>query len=201
MNYLDQLGIHAKVQAFFQPHSTIQNESIYFNYGGDYEHAGPHFHRIPTTEGHWTAGEPAIAGHLIISSSAMDAIAWLDQNHTRYPNPGDLCFLSVGSTPARNHAEHIQQQTPTKKIHFLFSNDPTGALCDLKFAAWIRDKPLKVTYINHYYHIHFEHQHYQFDRLSLNTLEKASRYNFRIRTHKPKNHGTYYQQLRSRYYP
>jgi hypothetical protein len=197
MNYLERLDIHPKVRSFFQPFlHKITNEEIIINYRDCIEHATANFHRIPITENHWTAGNIAIASQLIISSSAMDAVAWLNQNHQRYRNLNDLCFISVGAFPTTTHAAIIQKYAPHKKLHFLFSNEPTGALCDLKLASYIRDQPLKITHQNHRYQIQLQHKIYILHHLSLNALEKQSHHNFHIRTHKPKKHGTYYQQLR-----
>jgi hypothetical protein len=197
MNYLERLDIHPKVRSFFQPFlHKITNKEITINYHDSIEHITADFHRIPITENHWTAGNIAIASQLIISSSAMDAIAWLHQNHNRYPDLNDLCFISLGALPTTTHAVTIQQHALRKKIHFLFSNDPTGALCDLKLASYIRDQPLKITQQNHQYQIQFRHKTYVLHHLSLNALEKHSRHNFHIRTHKPKQYGTYYQQLK-----
>jgi hypothetical protein len=131
----------------------------------------------------------------------MDAIAWLNQNHTRYQNLNDLYFISTGTSPTSTHAEKIKQHVHHKKLHLIYPKDPTGALCDLKLAAHIRNKPLKISYDKNQYHIQFEHKHYHLKYLSLNALEKATRYNFRIRTHKPKNASTYHEQLRKRYHP
>lgn len=197
MNYLERLDIHPKVRSFFQPFlHKITNKEITINYHDSIEHLTPDFHRIPITENHWIAGNIAIASQLIISSSAMDAIAWLNQNHNRYRDLNDLAFISLGACPITSHAAIIQQYAPHKKLHFLFSNDPAGALCDLKLASYIRDQPIKITYLNHQYHILFQYKTYIFHYLSLNALEKQSRHNFHIRTHKPEKHGTYYQQLR-----
>jgi hypothetical protein len=200
MNYLERLDIHPNVRSFFEPFiHKITAEEIIIDYHDSIEHAAADFHRIPITENHWTAGGPATAGQLIISSSAMDAIAWLNQNHTRYRNLNDLSFISLGAYPTTTHAEIIQQHAPQKKLHFLFSNDPTGALCDLKLASCIRRFPLKIIHQDGQYHLLFQHKLYIINHLSLNALEKASRRNFHIRTHKPQKHGTYYQQLRQHY--
>jgi hypothetical protein len=193
MNYLDKLGIHAKVQAFFKPHFTVQKNTILFPYENDYEHAGPDFHRIPITEDRWTAGEPALATQLIISGSAMDAIAWLNQNHIRFRNLDALYFLVMGAVP------FPMLYATLKTIHLIFSKDPTGALCDLKLASYIRNKPLKVTHHKNYYQIQFENEQFELNKLSLNALEKTTGYNFRIRTHKPKNANTFYEELRNRH--
>jgi hypothetical protein len=197
MDYLERLEIHPNVRSFFKPFiHKITAEEVIINYHDSIEHATADFHRIPITENHWTTGHTTTAGQLIISSSAMDAIAWLNQNHTRYRNLNDLSFISLGAYPTTTHAETIQPYARRKKCHFLFSNDPTGALCDLKLASCIRGLPLKIAYENHQYHILFQHKQYILNHLSLSALEKASRHNFHIRTHKPQKHGTYYQQLR-----
>jgi len=201
MNYLERLDIHPKVRSFFQPFlHKITNKEVIINYHDSIEHATANFRRIPITENHWIAGNMNIASQILISSSAMDAIAWLNQNHTRYQNLNDLSFISLGACPTSTHAATIQQHTPHKKIHFLFGNDPTGALCDIKLASYIRNQPLKITYLNHQYHILFQYKTYILHHLSLSALEKQSRHHFHIRTHKPKKHGTYYQQLRQ-YHP
>lgn len=199
MNYLERLGIHPKVQSFFKTHLTISCDTLVFNYGDASEHAGAEFHKIPITESHWLAGEPGLASALFICASAMDAISWLNQNHIRFSSLSSLCFLAIGSLPYKSHAETIQKITPKKKLHFIFSNDPLGTICDLKLASFIRNKPLKISFSENLYQVEFEHKHYTIAQLSLNALEKSSGYYFKIRSHKPKNASTYYEQLRNRH--
>ena len=141
--------------------------------------------------------DPASATEIFVASSSQDANAWLQLNRFRYRTP--IFFLITGHVPEPFHAEIIRPYAPQRKIHFIFSKDDTGALCDLKLASYIRNKPLKISYYENRYHIHFENKNYPFDRLSLNALEKASGYNFCIRTHKPKKANTYYEQLYRRY--
>ena len=145
----------------------------------------------------FTADNPASATDIFVASSSQDANAWLQLNGSRYRTP--IFFLITGRVPEKYHAEYIQPYAQNRKLHFLFSKDDTGALCDLKLASYIRNKPLKISYQQNHYNIHFENRNYQFDKLSLNALEKASGYNFRIRTHKPKKANTYHEQLHSRY--
>lgn len=195
MNYLERLDIHPKVQSFFQPYLKITCGRLVFNYGNSFEHVSADFHRVPITEEVWIAGEPTLAKDLFITGSAMDAITWLNLNRQRYRWLETLCFIAVGASPGKHHAEIILQH---KKLHFIFSNDPLGAICDLKLASFIRDKPLKISYRENLFEIVFENQFYAFEKLSLNSLEKASGYNFRIRTHKPKKAITYYEQTFNR---
>jgi len=197
--FLERLDIHPDVQSFFKPFLKITCETLIFNQADYFEHAGKDFHRVPITESCWTAGEPDIATDIVICGSAMDAIAWLNLNRHRYQNFDNLSFISAGVVPFHFHAETIQKHKPKSKLHFIFSKDNLGAICDLKLASFIRNKPLKIHYQENRFKISFENKNYAFDWLSLNALEKASRYNFRIRTHKPKNATTYYEQLRNRY--
>lgn len=199
MNYLEWLGVDPRVRHFFKNHLTTSYETLIFNYGNSAEHAGAGFHRLPLTEETWIAGEPKFATNIFITASAMDALAFLDLNRQRFPGFDALCFIATGAAPYKSHAALIQKYQQ-KKLHFIFSNDPPGAVCDLKLASYIRNKPLTITYQNNQFDILFEHKNYVFERLSLNALEKASGYNFRIRTHKPKNTSTYYEQLRNRHH-
>ncbi|TSJ40927.1 hypothetical protein FO440_14415 [Mucilaginibacter corticis] len=130
----------------------------------------------------FTTDDPVLATDLFVASTQGEAAAWFKANHSRYHAP--LFVLITGYAPEPCHAAIIRPYARNRKIHFLFGNDDTGALCDLKLAAWIRNKPIKISYLENHYLVNFENKKYAFDRLSLNALEKASGYNFRIRTHK-----------------
>jgi hypothetical protein len=196
--YLEELGVHPRVQHFFQPFLTQTCEEVIFKYGNSYEHASADFHKVPITEEEfWQAGEAGIATDIFNCGSAMDAIAWLNLHQHRYRNFDQLSFISTGAVPFRFHAEIIQKYAPKSKLHFIFGKDDLGAVCDLKLSAYIRNKPLKIHYQENRFKVSFENINYAFDWLSLHALEKASGYNFRIRTHKPKNTITYYEQLRN----
>jgi len=196
---LERLDIHPEVQSFFRPYLKIACETLIFKYGNSYEHAEADFHKIPITEAVWTAGEASIATDIFFCGSAMDAIAWLNINHARYRQLTKLFFISTGSVPHKTHAETIQRYTRNKKLHFIYSKDDLGAICDLKLASFVRNKPLQISYHENLYKAIFENKCFEFQALSLNVLEKASGYNFKIRTHKPKKNSTYYEQLRQRH--
>jgi len=151
--------------------------------------------------GVWSFSNPKFATHLFICSSIHDATAWLQFHQHCYRDLTVLYFFDIGSVPHPFHAEYIQQYAPSQKLHFLFSKDDTGALCDLKLASYIRQKPIKIYFRDHAFEILFENKSYKIPHLSLNALEKASGYNFKIRTHKPKNATTFYEQLRTRHHP
>ncbi len=198
MNYLEMLDVHHRVQHFFQTHITFSGGTLSFKQGEYFEHVNRDFHRIPITESQWMAGDIKFATNVFISGSAIDALAWLSVHHQRYRQLDNLCFISIGAVPFKSHAEIIQKYKQ-KKLHFIFSNDPLGTICDLKFASYIRNKSLKISYNDHKFEVIFENKFYVFEQLSLNTLEKASGYNFLFRTHKAKNASTFYEQLRNRH--
>ena len=114
----------------------------------------------------FTADDPALATDIFIASSSRDADAWLELNQRTLPNSTqNLYFLIVGHVPEPFHADIIRPYTcRQKKIHFIFSKDDTGALCDLKLASYIRNKPLKISYQENRYTINFENNNYQFER-------------------------------------
>lgn len=151
--------------------------------------------------GVWSCPDYSLTSHLFICSSINDGIAWLQFHNAIYRDQTRLSFFVIGNVPEKHHAEYIQHHAPNKKLHFIFSKDDTGALCDLKLAAYIRNKPLTIAYDQHVFKILFENKSYQLPHLSLNALEKASAYNFRILTHKPKIATTFYEQLRNRHQP
>ena len=191
--FLERLGIRPEVQSFFKSSLNIACESLIFKYGNSLEHAGPGFHRIPVTEELWTAGEFALARHIFICGSAMDAISWLHFHHHAY-HTQNFFFAAVGASPCKNQIESLLR--PGKQYHLVFSNDQLGAICDLKVASFIRKKPLKIIAHEHQYIVTFKSKNYRLVHLSLNALEKAARFHFNIPVSKPKQFNTYFEQLK-----
>lgn len=190
---LERLGIRPEARSFFAPYLTNTCESVIFKYGNSSEHTSEIFHRIPTTEETWTAGETAIAKHIFICGSAMDAVAWLHFHYFVYRSDS-LFFVAVGASPSKTQIESIR--STGKQYHLVFSNDPLGAICDLKVASWLRGTPLKIIAADDRFTVTFKNQHYTLETLSLNALEKAARFHFNIPTQKPKKFNTYFEQLK-----
>ena len=178
-------GIRPEVQDFFAPY----HDQFIFNYGDDFEHFGPGFHRVPVTGGRWVAGVPQLATDIFICGSAMDAIAFNSV-------ADNYAFIAVGSRPVRQQFEDLPKG---RRYHLLFPKDELGAVCDIKAASFIRKQALSIRFDKHY-HVLFRRKPYELSHLSLHALEKASGYRFNLRTHKPKNALTWTSSLGHRPY-
>src|ERR1700749_228770 len=102
-SFLERLGVHPDVRSFFQPCVSESKDEIFFSHG---EHAGEHFHRVPVTEDTWTAGDISLAAQIIVTGSAMDAIAWLHFHHHYYPLK-NLFFIATGAVPSKTQFENF----------------------------------------------------------------------------------------------
>ena len=190
--FLERLGIHPEVQSFFKPFITDTCESLIFKYDNSLEHVSQYFHRIPTTEETWSAGEITLAKHIFICGSAMDAIAWLHFHHYAYQS--NLFFAAVGTSPSQNQIETLIKTK--KQYHLVFSNDELGTICDLKVASYIRKKPIRIIADAPGYLVNFKSKNYRLEKFSLNALEKAARFHFNIPVSKPQKFNTFYEQLK-----
>lgn len=190
--FLERLGIHPEVQSFFKNHIIDTCEAMIFKYGNSLEHVSQYFHRIPTTEETWTAGEITLAKHIFICGSAMDAIAWLHFHHYAYQS--NLFFAALGTSPSRNQIETLFK--PNKQYHLVFSKDELGASCDLKVASYIRKKPIQILAAEKHFSVTFRSKNYKIKHLSLHAFEKAARFHFNIPVSKPQKFNTFYEQLK-----
>lgn len=163
------------------------HDELRFSYGNDFEHYGPDFHRIPVTENVWIAGIPELASDIFICGSAMDALCF-GRVSPHY------AFVALGALPAKSQLENL----PNRRFHLIFPKDDLGTVCDLKVAAWLRKQAIKITLNENSFNVLFRNQNYDFEKLSLSALEKASGYRFGIRTHKPKNAITWTSALNQR---
>lgn len=194
-SFLEALGVHPRVRHFFKNHLSETCEALIIEQDNYFEHASESFHRIPITEATWTAGDHGLASHIFICGSAMDAIAWLHFNHHRFKNLNCLFFTATGAIPNSIFAASLQPNTP-KKIHLIHSSDHLGAICDIKTASFIRKTPVKIRAEKEAFIITFRAETFLIEQLSLNALEKAAGFHFNVRTHKPKKHNTFYEQLK-----
>lgn len=190
---LERLGVRPEVRSFFKPYLIDTHENVIFKHGNSIEHVSQNFHRVPASEETWTAGEIAIARHIFICGSAMDAVAWLHFHHYAY-RLDSLFFVAVGAGPSKTQIENFI--LPGRQYHLVFSNDHLGAVCDLKVASWLRGTPLKIIADDGWFNIAFKNRHYKLETLSLNALEKAVRFHFNTPTQKPKQFNTYFEQLK-----
>jgi hypothetical protein len=193
-SYLERLGVHPDARSFFSPYITNTREGIIIKFGNVAEHVQDNFHRIPVTEETWTAGNLNNASHVMVSSSAMDAIAWL-HFHLHAWNLQNLFFVALGAVPSKTQIENFIY--PHKQYRLIFSNDDLGATCDLKAASFIRQMPLTILADKQHFNITFRSKNYKLTNLSLAALEKAARFHFNIPVSKPKHFNTFYQQLKN----
>ncbi|MDP9079956.1 MAG: hypothetical protein M3O71_21225 [Bacteroidota bacterium] len=197
-SFLEGLEINQKVQSFFKKHLVQTCEDAVFKQYNYFEHVSHDFHRIPLTEATWQAGNPELASDIVICGSAMDAIAWLHFNQHKFKTLDSIFFIATGAIPTNIFAAPLQKHT-SKKIHLLYSNDPLGAICDIKTASFIRNTPVKILAEKEKFIVTFRAKTFVLEQLSLHVLEKAARFHFNIRTHKPKKHNTFYEQLKHRH--
>ncbi len=188
---LTRLGIPPGIQAFFKANELL------FNYGEDFEHFGTGFHLVPTTPNLYIAGSE-VTKELIIASSVMEAIAFLTLAGHRYPNVNDLSVIAIGNLPRPGQLNWIKSRCQKRKITMVFGKDIMGRLTDIKVAAGIRNKVVRLSMREKKIDIEYNHVHYRFepDNLSLNQFEKSAGLRSGIRTCKPKKFDTYLDQLK-----
>ena len=106
-----QSCVPAEVQALFNIHELL------FTYGDNFEHFDTGFHRVPTTQNIWLAGKD-LSREVVITSTAMEAIAYLSVNLYRYPDLNALSFIAVAATLSRiRPAELDKGQLPQQKVY------------------------------------------------------------------------------------
>jgi hypothetical protein len=188
---LSRLGVPKEVQAFFNIHDPL------FAYGEQFEHYGTNFHRVPTTQNIWLAGKD-LSREVIITSTAMEAIAYLSFNLHRYRDLDALSFIAVGNLPHPRQLNWIRSNYLQSKFTLVFGKDLLGKLADIKIAAGLKKKTIRLLHSGVQIQIRYDNRQYGFDpeSLSLNAFEKASGLRSGIRTTKPKEFDTYLDQLK-----
>ncbi len=187
---LKKLGVPPEIQAFFNA------GNLAFNYGDDMEYFGSGFHLVPTTSNLFIAGGE-FTKELILTSSVVEAIAFLTLNAHHYTNLGDLSVIAMGNLPHKGQLARIALSWQKRKIIMVFGKDILGRLTDIRVAAGIRNKEVRFTLRKEMADVEYNHVHYRFaqDRLSLSKFEKAAALRWGIRTSKPKQFDTYLTQL------
>jgi len=188
---LTALGVPGQVQAFFNIHELL------FNYGGDFEHYDSGFHRVPTTQNLWLAGKD-LASEVIITSTALEAIAYLSVNLHRYADLDTLTFMAIGNLPHPGQMNWIRTNYAKCKFTLVFGKDLLGKLADITVAAGLKNKTVTLQRSDIQIQIMFSNRLYGFDQdhLSLNAFEKVSGLRSGVRTSKPKEFDTYLDQLK-----
>lgn len=201
--YLERLGIRSDVQEFFAPfYDADEAGDLCFSYGNDFEHYGLGFHRVPLSFGFWLAGNLCFAqvGTLIICASAMEALAWLELNWHRIADSFSLLFFSAGPSFSDEHVCWLRRHFSGKRIVVALGNDLLGRLSAAKMAAGICGLNLQIAYLSEEkIQILFRGETYIFspENLSLNALEKLSGFRYRVIISTPKNHNSFFEQLKA----
>src|SRR5580704_4700594 len=86
------LGVPEWIPEFFNAAEPV------FDYGDAIEYFDGNAHYVPATRNLWVAGNQQ-SREVILTTSAMDAVAYLSLNHSRYPGPDSLVFISFGNLP------------------------------------------------------------------------------------------------------
>ncbi|MCC8407695.1 hypothetical protein LJ707_02060 [Mucilaginibacter sp. UR6-1] len=188
---LTKLGVSTELQAFFDL------RDLCFSYGDEQEIYGPGFHHVPVSSDLWMSGKYP-ATELIISSSAMEAIAYMALNAWRHPADGSLSFIAVGLRPQPEQLRWINRYCLKRKITLVFPNDLCGRLADIVIAAGIRGRPVRPFWNKGNVQLRLKTQTIELpaDKISLNMFEKAASLRTGIRTRKPVRFDTFLDQLR-----
>jgi hypothetical protein len=188
---LTELGVPGELQAFFQVTDLL------FSYGLDSEYFNKDFHRVPATSNLWMAGND-LTREVVITYSAMEAIAYLTLNKHRYSRIDTLAFVAVGNLPHDGQLQWMRSAWLKKKYTLVFGNDLLGRLADIKVAAGLADRRVRLYWNSPNVRIETDNCHHEFatDNLSLNVFEKAFGIRSGIRTHKPIRFDTFLDQLK-----
>jgi hypothetical protein len=187
---LEELGVPGELQALFNTPDCV------FDFGDSYEHFSIGFHRVPTTQNIWHAARDAVTD-VIITHSAMEALAYLTLNRHLYQTIDRLACVAIGNYPHNLQTGWIRETFRRQKITLVFGNCILGTLADIRVAAGLRSLPVTMRLSAGMIQVECKGLSHRFDQeaLSLHTFEKAFGIRFGIRTKKPKNHLTYLDEL------
>lgn len=188
---LTELGVSPELQAYFGIHEAN------FIYGSDQEIFTRDFHRVPVTRDLWLHGSYP-ATELIVTSSAMEAIAYMALNAWRHPAEAALSFIAVGLRPFPEQLHWIAKCCLKRKITLVFPNDAGGRLTDIVIAAGIRQRPVKAVWHRDRVQLVTNNMTVALPaaKISLSAFEKAASLRTGIRTRKPGRFNTFLEQLR-----
>jgi len=191
IDHLTELGVPPNVQVFFALEEPV------FNYGDDSEYFTPSTHFVPATKNLWMAGD-LLAKQVIITYSAMEAVAFLTLNQSEYQNLNDLLFLAIGVRTSSGQLNWIRSNLRRREITLVFGSDLIGRLTDIKIATAIRNKQIRLNFQNGGVIAWLKEKAISFeeDKLSLSAFEKAFGIRTKIRTCKPLKHFTFLDQLK-----
>jgi len=201
--YLTRLGVNEKVQQFFAPfYTSDESGNLCFRYGDVFEHFGFGFHRVPVSAKLWLAGNLNFSQvrQVIIGASALDAVSWLNRKAVYLSHTENLLFISTGAGLQTEHIGRINDHLNGKTFCLIYGNELTGRLASLKMAAGLQKLPLKIfTDGEELISVNFRSRNLSFsqDNFSLHAFEKAAGVRFGIRCDRPRNHLTFFDELKA----
>ena len=187
---LQELGVPAELQALFNATDCV------FDFGDGYEQFSKDFHHVPTSQNVWRVVPDAVTD-VVITHSAMEAIAFMTFNRHQFNAIEQVAFVAMGNFPHSLQTGWIRENFKRRKITLAFSNCILGVMADIKVMAGLRLLPVKLFLDNQKISIECKGFKKSFEQklLSLSLFEKAFGIRSGIRTIKPKNHLTYLDRL------
>ncbi|MBS7565579.1 hypothetical protein KHS38_14290 [Mucilaginibacter sp. Bleaf8] len=187
---LDHLGVPPEMQAYFNLNELV------FHYGTDTEEFGNGFHKVPTTGNLWLAG-PDVASEVVITNSAMEAIAFLTLQRPRYPKLDHVAFIAIGNQLQPGQVDWISRHFPKRKFTLVFGNDLVGNMTDIKLATGLKGMRFRLLHVRHQTMImNIEKlEIFEDSKITLSVFERAFGLRTGIRTRKPILHSSYLNQL------
>ncbi|SEN02381.1 hypothetical protein SAMN05192574_102212 [Mucilaginibacter gossypiicola] len=191
IDYLTKLGVPPIIQEFFAA------EEPFFDFGDQQEHFSEAIHRVPATRNLWTAGNQ-FARQVIITFSALEAVAFLTLNQANYQNFNELLFIATGARISDRQLKWVRLNLKGREFTLAFGNELIGRITDIKVAATIRNKPVRLYVQAGKVIARLKEQTAVFEeeKLSLYAFETRLGIRTMIRTCKPLNQLTFLDQLK-----
>ncbi|NOW95953.1 hypothetical protein [Mucilaginibacter sp. SG564] len=189
--YLTKLGVPPKIQQFFAVEEPI------FDFGNEREYFSENVHRVPASNNLWMAGDQ-LARQVVITFSAMEAIAFLTLNQTTFQNFNDLLFIATGTRLSNGQINWLRINLKGRELTLAFGNELIGRITDIKVATAIRNKAVRLRFQEGKVIAWLKEKKVTFeeDKLSLYAFETALGVRTKIRTCKPLDQLTFLDELK-----
>jgi hypothetical protein len=186
-----RLGVQEWIPGFFNAEEPL------FNYGDAVEYFDGNGHYVPVTRNLWVAGN-IHSREVVLTASAMDAVAYLSLNHSRYHAPESLAFIALGNRPVNDQVCWIRENFKKRRFTLVFEKAITGIAADIKVAALLKGHSASISLSSCAVQVAMGDRRVSFqpERLSLHAFERAFALRTHIRTSKPKQFNTFLDQLR-----
>ena len=138
------------------------------------------------------------ARQVIITFSAMEAIALLTLNQATYQNFDDLLFIATGARIGNDQLNWIRLNLKGREFTLAFGSELIGRITDIKVATAIRNKTAKLSFQegNVIAWLKEKKAVFEEDKLSLYAFENALNVRTKVRTCKPLNQLTFLDELK-----